>query len=173
VPCSIKLSNRWFQPIKAGEALSDDKPYQRRASNFEKFRANTAKVFGKNKQLRGLFDSIIDGIIEVVQSNPTQEFARIEGVRVSFVKPHGFRGYTNDNNNEFWKARFSLARGDSNQVRMLYIVHEQSKAITFVSVYTHAEWENQPDNDTLRTLFVEAGIPMPEIPTTESEESPE
>jgi hypothetical protein len=140
--------------------LNEDKPYQRRASNFERSRANAAKVFGKNKQLRVLFDNVIDGIIELVQLNPLQEFARVAGLRVSFVKPHGFHGYTNDSNNEFWKARFALARGDSNQIRMLYVVHEQSKAVTFLSVYSHAEWENQPSNDTLRALFAEAGLPL-------------
>jgi hypothetical protein len=119
------------------------------------------KSWGKDKKKVGLFEVLVESILGILEQDPRKRVSHeIVGLQ-AFEAEESFGRYRDDLNNQLWKVRFSVDSGGNNNIlRLLYVIHEQSHAITLLYIYTHKDWPKRPNDDYLKGLFREAGLPL-------------
>jgi hypothetical protein len=150
--------------------LRTSTPYKIASSDCfnRSYKDTKKKNWGKDKKKVELFEVLVRGVLSILEQDPRKRMSHeIVGLQ-AFEPESPFGQYRNDLNNELWKARFSVdSQGGNNFLRLIYVIHEQVHTITLLYIYSHKEWPKRPNDEYLKALFREAGLPLDPEPERE------
>jgi mRNA-degrading endonuclease RelE of RelBE toxin-antitoxin system len=118
-------------------------PYSLKSlDNFESSFKKLGKSY-KSKTQREGFITVIEQAIENLTTNPYPTDSRSEPLS-GIAFPSSFR---------FCKLVIVVAKGASGQIRLMYLVNEESKEIFLLWIYSHEMFAKRPPDKDLRNLI--------------------
>ncbi len=118
-------------------------PYSLKSlDNFESSFKKLGKSY-KSKTQREGFITVIEQAIENLTTNPYPTDSRSEPL-IGIAFPSSFR---------FCKLVIVVAKGASGQIRLMYLVNEESKEIFLLWIYSHEMFAKRPPDKDLRNLI--------------------
>lgn len=113
--------------------------------NFDRSFRKLGKSY-KSKSQQTEFANIVSDYISRIVDNPYLSESRDEplsGLKI----PEGWT---------FQKLAFTIAKGASGQIRLMYLVNEDMGIVRILWIYTHEQFAKRPSNKDLKDVIVEA-----------------
>ncbi len=104
-----------------------------------------SKSYKSNSQ-KDQFLKITGGYLEGLTDNPYLVKTRSEPVPTGFKIQEGWT---------FHKLVFRVGKGASGQIRLMYLVHEQTRIIRPVWIYNHEQFKKRPPDKDLKNVMTE------------------
>ncbi|NEP47412.1 MAG: hypothetical protein F6K65_00575 [Moorea sp. SIO3C2] len=119
--------------------MTGSNPFSIEASEkFKRSLKKLAKVHGNS------FVELVTQIVENLKQDPYPRNYRQEPLPKKTNLPEGWT---------FNKLEFTVSKGASGQIRLMYLVNTTTSVIKLVWIYTHQKFKKRPDEKALKSVI--------------------